>query len=57
MVNCNDLCLQLQAMNFQHYQMSIHRMLVTCMTVCNNWSLQWQVANFAALPNERRNAG
>jgi predicted oxidoreductase (fatty acid repression mutant protein) len=56
-VNCNDLCLQLQAMNLQHYQMSIHRMLVTCMAICNNWSLQLQVANFAALPNEHRNAG
>jgi predicted oxidoreductase (fatty acid repression mutant protein) len=56
-VNCNDLCLQLQAMNLQHYQMSIHRMLETLMAICNNWSLQLQVANFAALPNEHRNAG
>ncbi len=57
MVNCNDLCLQSQAMNLQHYQMSIHRMLVICTAICNNWSLQLQVVNFAALPNEHRSAG
>jgi predicted oxidoreductase (fatty acid repression mutant protein) len=56
-VNCNDLCLQSQAMNLQHYQMSIHRMLVICTAICNNWSLQLQVVNFAALPNEHRSAG